>query len=139
MGYLHQLHYILHISVVADFNTCTGQVEANVCVRPEPHLEAAQLQTSGFSINGARVDMSSPPLDMAFHLVYRNRSNPKPSPVFDMSYEVDRSGSPTPEVSNAYQVILILCLHPLIPIHTSNVRHDNQYPWLEQSTTSRAW
>jgi hypothetical protein len=82
--------------------------------------------------------MSSPPLDMAFHLVYRNRSNPKPGPMFDMSYEVDRSGSPTPEVSNAYQVILILCLHPLIPIQ-SNVRHDNQYRWLEQSTTSRAW
>ncbi|XP_024397370.1 protein MICRORCHIDIA 7 isoform X2 [Physcomitrium patens] len=88
----------------ADLNACGFQVEGNPFDKLDPLIEGARLNIPGFPVNMPvhmpRLDISSPPIDMGFHLVYRNRSTSKRGPPgLDLSYEIDRSGSGTPEVS----------------------------------------
>lgn len=55
-------------------------------------------------MHSPRVDIGSPPVDLGFHLVYRNRPYSKPGPPgFDFSFEIDRSGSGTREASTFYE------------------------------------
>ncbi|XP_024385499.1 protein MICRORCHIDIA 7 isoform X1 [Physcomitrium patens] len=92
----------------AEFRTSVVQVEGHPYGNLDTLLEGPRSSTPGFPlnmpVNMPRVDVASPPIDMGFHLVYRNRSSSKPGPPgLDLSYEVDRSGSGTPEVSTPYK------------------------------------